>query len=661
MTNMTIPHDDPRHQAWLRLTERVRDDPSVPFDEQWEIFCRLAAERDVALGPMPAWWPDRDRIADSNIGRLIAELGLSDYEALHRWSVDRREAFWRRVVEGLSVHFDREPERVLDAAAGPTAPRWLPGARMNIVDSCFQPPACTIAVAVGREGSAAVETVTYGELESLVHRVSNGLTANGFSPGDGIALYMPMNLECVAAYLGVIRAGCYVVSIADSFAAHEVARRLEIGGAKGAITVGEFDRGGKAIPLYDTLRSAGAPRTIVVGTGDTVNLRQGDILWSDFLGDDSPVRSVMGDPDTTINVLFSSGTTGDPKAIPWSHLTAIKAAADGHLHQDLGPGSVAAWPTNIGWMMGPWLIFATLMNRAALALYEGLPTGEGFTTYVEHTGVTMLGVVPSLVRAWRQSGACDGANWNGIEIFSSTGEPSNRSDFLWLMSRAGYRAPVVEYCGGTEIGGGYITGSVVQPSSPATFSTPALGLDLVLLDGDGTPVDTGTDGEVFLIPPSIGLSQTLLNRDHDEVYYDGCPPGPEGQVLRRHGDQLERLPRGYYRAHGRADDTMNLGGIKVSSVELETVIDQHEAISESAAVAVQPGGEGADRLVVFAVLRNDRPVEQLKGELNQQLAATLNPLFKIHDVVAVDSMPRTASNKLMRRTLRARYMERGSL
>ncbi len=656
---MTISQTDPQRDEWMQLVRRVRENPSLPFGEQWETFQRLAAERPEELGPMPAWWPDTDRIANSNIGRFAADLGLGGYEELHRWSVDHREDFWGRVINRLGVVFDRNPGGVLEAGDGPTAPRWLPGARLNIVDSCFRPSDCTIAVAIGHEGSSAVETLTYGELEHLVNRVANGLIANDFQPGDGIALYMPMNLECVAAYLGVIRAGCYVVSIADSFASDEVARRLRIGRATGVVTVDVFDRGGKKIPLYDTLVEAGAPRTVVVSSNSNVDLREGDLLWENFLGDGSPPAPLMGDPDAMINVLFSSGTTGDPKAIPWSHLTAIKAAADGHFHQDIGPGSVVAWPTNIGWMMGPWLIFATFMNGAAMALYEGLPTGKGFTSFVERTGVSMLGVVPSLVRAWRSSSACENANWNGIEVFSSTGEPSNRSDSLWLMSQTGFRAPVVEYCGGTEIGGGYITGTVVQPSSPATFSTPALGLDLVLLDEDGTPVDTGTNGEVFLIPPSIGLSQALLNRDHDEVYYDGCPPGPEGRVLRRHGDQLERLPRGYYRAHGRADDTMNLGGIKVSSVELENVLDQHEAVSESAAVAVQPGGEGADRLVVFATLTEDRPVDELKRELNQRLAATLNPLFKIHDVVAVDSMPRTASNKLMRRTLRAEYMGRG--
>jgi acetyl-CoA synthetase len=330
---------------------------------------------------------------------------------------------------------------------------------------------------------------------------------------------------------------------------------------------------------------------------------------------------------------------------------------DGHFHQDIRPGDVVAWPTNIGWMMGPWLIYATLINRACVALYEGLPSGRGFTDFVRRAGVSMLGVVPSLVRVWKDSGACDGVDWSMVRTFSSTGEPSNRLDSLWLMSRTRYRAPIIEYCGGTEIGGGHLTGTVVQPASPGTFSTPALGLDVVVLDEEGLPVADGEEGELFLVPPSIGLSQELLNRDHDAVYYAGCPAGPNGEVLRRHGDQVERLPGGYFRAQGRADDTMNLGGIKVSSLELERVLERHPAVFESAAVAVQPEGEGAERLVVFAVLSEEADVEDLRRELGNSLASELNPLFKIHDLVIADALPRTASNKLMRRELRARYLK----
>ncbi len=648
---------DPQRVPWEELVARVRGDPQVPFEEQWRTFARLTGERAPELGPMPAWWPEPQRTEGSNLGRLMAEVGIDRYADLHRWSVTARVEFWRRVIEALEISFVRPPEEILDPAGGPLAPRWLPGAELNIVDSCFKPSSCTIAVALGREGSSAVETVTYGELEALVNRFANGLGEHGFSPGDGIALYMPMNLECVAAYLGAIRAGCSVVSIADSFAPEELRRRLDIGAAAGVVTVEGFQRGGRWIELYEKVVEASAPRTIVVRTrGDDLRLRDGDVEWDELLSDRAAATGRPAEPYAVTNVLFSSGTTGDPKAIPWTHLTPVKAAMDGHYHHDIRPGSVVAWPTNIGWMMGPWLIYATFVNRGCVALYEGLPSGAGFARFVRDAGVTMLGVVPSLVRAWRASGACEGVDWSGIEVLSSTGEPSNRRDYLWLMSRTGYRAPVIEYCGGTEIGGAYITGTVVQPAAPATFTTPALGLDLVVLDEHGRPVPEGGSGEVFLVPPSIGLSQSLLNRDHDEIYHAGCPVGPGGAPLRRHGDQLQRLPGGTFRAHGRADDTMNLGGIKVSSVELETAVDRHPAVSECAAVAVQPEDGGADRLVVFAVLTQDREAEALRDEVSRLIGEHLNPLFKVHDLVVVESLPRTASNKLMRRSLRTRYL-----
>jgi acetyl-CoA synthetase len=649
---------DPQADAWRELVRRLHRGEALPFEEQWATFERLDGERPDHLGPLPAWWPDRARLEASNLGSLIGDLGFDSYRQLHQWSVDHRESFWGAAIDRLGITMATAPDRVLDDRGGPRAPRWLPGAELNIVDSCFKAPGDATAAVLGREGASAVDTVTYGELEHLVNRVAAGLAAAGFGVGDRIALYMPMTLECVAAYLGIIRAGCAAVSVADSFAAHEVERRLRIADASGAITVASFIRAGKHIGLYEKLVEAGAPRTVVVPGVEPVELRDGDLPWDDLLGDGGPIQSRIATPDALINVLFSSGTTGEPKAIPWTHLTAIKAATDGHFHQDLVPGTVAAWPTNIGWMMGPWLIFAALVNGAAMALYDGVPTGVGFADFTERAGVTMLGVVPSLVRSWRASGAAEAADWSSIQLFSSTGEPSTRSDYLWLMSRAGYRAPVIEYCGGTEIGGGYITGTVAQPASPATFTSPALGLDLVVLDESGREVAEGEAGEVFLVPPSIGLSQTLLNRDHDRVYHDGCPEGPRGEVLRRHGDQLQRLPAGFFRAHGRADDTMNLGGIKVSSVEIETTIARHPAVSECAAVAIQPGGEGADALVVYAVLDEPEPPVGLRSELERLIAAELNPLFKIHDVVVTDALPRTASNKLVRRSLRADYLVR---
>ena len=355
------------------------------------------------------------------------------------------------------------------------------------------------------------------------------------------------------------------------------------------------------------------------------------------------------DPHDHTNILFSSGTTGEPKAIPWTQTTPIKCAVDAYLHHDTQYGDVLAWPTNLGWMMGPWLIYASLINQGTIALYDGSATEREFGEFVQNARVTMLGVVPSIVRAWKNKGCMRGLDWQAIKAFSSTGECSNTEDMLFLMSLAGYR-PIIEYCGGTEIGGGYLTGTTIQSAAPATFTTPALGLDIVICDEKGQPTD---NGEVFVTPPSIGLSTELLNKDHYEVYFKETPQLPKTAPLRRHGDGVERLADGYYRIHGRVDDTMNLGGIKISSAEIEGVLNSVSGIQEVAAIAVPPPDGGPSQLVIYAVLPPEADTDSLTTSLQSAIREHLNPLFRIHDVVVVDALPRTASNKIMRRVLRA--------
>lgn len=647
--------------AWLELVRGPLAESHVPFAEHWAAYRKVFRNRRPEDGPPVAWRPGAGVVAAANITALREELGLATYADLHAWSAASREAFWGQALQRLQVPFHDVPERVLDDSAGAEDAVWLRGATLNAAEICFQAPADRVAIVAGREGGRGATRWTYGSLKRLADRVSHGLREHPLRAGDAVALYMPMTAECVAAYLGIVQAGLAVVSIPDSFAPEEVSTRLRIGGAKAIVTVAHFQRGGKSILLAPKAieaseRTPGAPACIVIGDVQGTDLRYHDVAWEDFLGPDTPYDAVPCAPDATTNVLFSSGTTGEPKAIPWTHCTPIKAAVDGHFHQDIHPDDVVAWPTNIGWMMGPWLIYASLGNRATMALWEGAPTGESFLDFLDEAGVTVLGVVPALVRSWREGGIPP-HRLPDVRIFSSTGEASNPFDFLYLMSLGGYRAPVIEYCGGTEIGGGHITGTVVQDASPATFTTPALGLDFVLVDDGGKPVEGPGMGELFLVPPSIGLSQRLLNRDHHEEYYAGCPPGPGGVVLRRHGDEVERLPGGFYRAQGRADDTMNLGGIKVGSVELETVMNADERVSETAAVAVPPEGGGADRLVVFVVpAHGHKPTpEDLRPALQERIKKRLNPLFRIHDVVLVKALPRTASNKVMRRELRSRY------
>ena len=632
-----------------------------PFALHHLLYETVYADFDSAThGLPPAWFPTDKDITEAHITRLMAELNIKTYSEFHAWTVRNRDTFWKMMIDALDIKTASTNTEAQRDATGIATPFHA----LNIVESCFSAPPDAIAIVTQRENNEDLTTFTYHELESLTNRVANGLVEIGMAPGDAVAVDMPMNAESVAIYLGILKAGCVVVGIADSFAPDEIATRLRIGNAKAIFTQDYINRAGKRLPLYEKVIAANAPKAIVFSAACKLNLaiekpdkggdrvariqREDDMTWDSFLSDTDGFTAVPGPPDAHTNILFSSGTTGEPKAIPWTHTTPIKCAADAYLHHDIHPGDVLAWPTNLGWMMGPWLIYASLINKATIALYDGVPTGRDFGVFVQNAKVSMLGVVPTLVRTWKNTECMHGLDWHAIRAFSSTGECSNPEEMLYLMSLAGYR-PVIEYCGGTEIGGGYVTGTRVQPAVPSTFTTPALGLDFLLYE-DGAPSD---NGEVFIVPPSLGLSTSLLNADHNEVYFAGTPR-PD---LRRHGDALERLAEGYYRIHGRVDDTMNLSGIKVSSAEIEEVLNVVSGVQETAAVAVSPKDGGPSQLIIYAVLAasaSEPTKPEIHEALQTALSGHLNPLFRIRDVVIVDALPRTASNKVMRRLLRDR-------
>ena len=603
------------------------------------------------MTPQHSWHPDKEVIENSNIHKMMLQNGFNDYSEFWKWSASDKPEFWRQTLSNLGIRLRRKSDQIVDLSQGEERAQWIPGAQLNIVDSCFQNADDSTAV-VFQEENGPLQHISQKQLLEKVNRVANSLVSEGLVPGDRIAIDMPMTLEAVCIYLGAIKAGIAVATIADSFTPNEIAVRLRITRPKLLFTQDLLHRAGKTLPMYAKVLEAQPPKTIVVRTSqEGPELREGDRYFSDFLVEKDEFESHVCDPGDAITILFSSGTTGEPKAIPWNHVTPVKGASDGYYHHDIHPNDVVCWPTNLGWMMGPWLIFAALINKASIALYYGAPLGEGFGRFVQDARVTMLGVVPSIVRQWKITACNEAFDWSSIKCFSSTGEASNPDEMTYLMNLAGNK-PVIEYCGGTEIGGGYVTSTVVQTNIPSTFSSQALGGEFVLLDENEEPADAG---EMFLIPPIPGLSSELLNRDHHEVYFKGNPRY-RGIQLRRHGDELIRLENGYYRAQGRSDDAMNLGGIKVSSVQIEEVINRLEFVKESAAIAVSPQEGGPSVLVIYAVCLPSKETPENKLRQAQLIVKNrLNPLFKVQQLIEIERLPRTASGKVMRRELRKSY------
>lgn len=596
----------------------------------------------------PSWYPEDDLVKKSNIYQMMLKNGFVEYQKFWKWSATEKTDFWEQTIENLHIKFHKNYSKVLDVSKGTEYASWLRDSELNIVDSCFQNDDHATAV-IYQTKSGELIKVSQQELEKYVNRIANSIIAMGLRPGDSIAIDMPMTLEAVAIYLAGIKAGFPVVTIADSFSANEIEVRLNITKPKILFTQDVINRAGKTLALYEKVLMANPPVTIVVSADEKkLRLRKNDRFFDDFLVDDDQLNSCYQDPETIITVLFSSGTTGEPKAIPWTHSTPVKCASDAYYHHNLKKGDVVCWPTNLGWMMGPWLIFASLINKGTIALNYEAPMGDDFGSFVAHAKVNMLGVVPSIVRHWKNTGLMEKYDWSSINCFSSTGEASNPEEMKYLMSLADNK-PVIEYCGGTEIGGGYVTSTLVQPNIASTFSTQALGGEFVLLDESHK---VSNQGEMYLIPPIMGLSSSLLNRDHHEVYFKDNPTY-QGATLRKHGDELIQLPNGYYRARGRADDAMNLGGIKVSSLQIEEVINQLDFVKECAAVAISPDEGGPAQLVIYAVtLPNSLSSDERLSKARKIIREKLNPLFKVDQLMDIDILPRTASGKVMRRNLR---------
>jgi len=675
---------------WMQLVNSVLT-PQQPFSLHNLLFKHVYE----GLELKPAWIPREDVVATSNIKQVMNELNFSTYEELYSWSVgsETRSLYWAKMIERLNIIFETKPEATFDVSSGIPHATYLPGAKLNIMNTLFDKRLMedTALIYASESNPKNIAHITFGELNKLSNRVAHALTNKlNFKVGDTIGICMPMTYECVAIYIGIVKAGMTAVSIADSFSAVEIETRLRLASAKGCFTQDVIYRGSKFLPLFERVLEANPLMTVILpgilvdgantyhsSINDKVRGETVDMKWDDFLVDAlDTFENEIVDVMFPSNILFSSGTTGEPKAIVWSHSTPMKAAIDGHAHQNIQSSDVVSWPTSLGWMMGPWLLYQ-LLNGATIALFNGISSTKPFCKFVEQAGVTILGVIPSLVKHWHSNDTVDGCNWNKIKCFSSTGEASDPVSMLWLMSRVQGYAPIIEYMGGTEIGGSYLTSSVVQNNIPSMFSTPVLGSDLILLDANNNKIETSGSGEVALIPPALGLSTRLLNRDHYECYFEDMPTGPNGEILRKHGDEIQKvydmskpitaitLP--YYRALGRCDDTMNLGGIKTSSIEIERVCNLVEGVMETAAIGVSPVGGGPSLLVLFVVLKPVLPTPPgevtvelssaiLKSKFQINIKNLLNPLFLVNDVVIVPSLPRTASNKVMRRVLRDDYV-----
>ncbi len=619
------------------------------------------------------WSPEPHHRDRANLKRFMEFYGASDLDDLMARSTRDVGAFTEAVLQFLGLRFSTPYDGVVDLGRGPALPRWCPGGRMNITVNCLdrwlESPASARRTAVVAESEAGeVTTLTYAQLAAEVGRCGNALRALGIGAGDRVGLLLPMTAEIVVALLAVIRIGGVVLPLFTGFGAGAVASRLSDAGAAALITADGFSRRGATVPLKSVADAALAQvpeiRTVLVlrHSGTPADMCAGrDHWWHRLVPDQSP-ECVPHDTEAEerMMILYTSGTTGRPKGAVHTHCGfPVKAAQDMCFGLDVHPGDLAYWITDMGWMMGPWLVFGTSLLGASCFLYEGAPDYPDLGriwAMAEGRGLTQMGLSPTLVRVLKSRGSQHHRrrDLSRLRSFASTGEPWNPEPWRWLFEEVGGgRIPIVNYSGGTEVSGGILMNNPLRPAKPAAFSAPCPGMDAVVLDEEGRPVRNQV-GELAVRTPWIGMTRGFWrdedNRRYLETYWSRFP----GVWV--HGDWALVDDDGHWWILGRSDDTINLGGKRVGPSEFESILVAHPAVVEAGAVGVPDELKGAE-IVCFCVLEEGFSAgEDLEAALGERIVEEMGKPLRPGRVLFVPDLPKTRNAKLMRRVLRAAWL-----
>jgi len=624
---------------------------------------------------MPAWTPTAPYLNRSRLKAFAEAHGYRDYASFLRWSQTDLEGFWRAVDRDIDLIWTKKYERVFDDSTGIPWTTWWTGGRMNYVATALRPrlgPDRIAVIAEGEEGT--VRRVSYGQLGRDVGTFAAGLRASGVNKGDRVAVFMPMTYECVVAVLAVGALGAVFIPVFSGYGADAIAGRLRDCDASVLITADAFYRRGQVVPMKRTADEAAdaAPSVRLVVIAERVGAGYAhaprDITWDEVVAKGrEPTAPVDTSAEDPFMIIYTSGTTGTPKGAVHVHGGfPVKAAQDLAHCFDLQDGDVILWSTDIGWMMGPWLITGGLMLGATIVLYDGTPDypdASRMWSMVERHKVTHLGISPTAIRGLMRSGEDPVKKHDRSSLFvlGSTGEPWNPDPWWWYFRNVGEsRCPIINYSGGTEISGGIVGCTTWTPIQPGSFSGPVPGMDADIVDENGRSV-RGAVGELVLRKPWPGMTRGFWKDPKDEsgryfqTYWTRWPN------VWQHGDWARVDDEGYWYIEGRSDDTLKIAGKRVGPAEVESAAVAHAAVSEAAAIGVPHEIKG-EAIVVICVLRPGRDAsDALAGEIKDKIAELLGKPLRPEAVRFVTQLPKTRNAKILRRVIRGAYLGKADL
>jgi acetyl-CoA synthetase len=598
---------------------------------------------------------------------------MEDYQALYDAAAADPEGFWGDLAEKELEWFEKW-DKVLDW--NPPTAKWFVGGQLNISHNCLDRHLTTwrknkaALIWEGEPGDS--RTLTYAQLHREVCQMANVIKSFGVQKGDVVGIYMPMIPEAAIAMLACARIGAVHTVVFGGFSAEALRERLKDASAKLVITADGGYRKDAVIPLKPQVDKALDDNAIpsvdnvlvVQRTQDKVNMEPGrDHWWHDLQQNasaDCPAAAM--DSEDMLFILHTSGSTGKPKGVVhttggynlYTHVTTQWTF-------DLQDTDVYWCTADVGWITGhSYIVYGPLSNGATTVMYEGVPRPSNpgcFWDVVDKYGVTIFYTAPTAIRAFMKAGEHhpQSRNLSSLRILGTVGEPINPEAWVWYHRViGGERCPIVDTWWQTETGGFMLTPLPgATPTKPGSATRPFPGILADVVDLEGNPVEANQGGYLVIKHPWPSMMRTVYG-DFDRFrrsYWEHIQP-KDGQHFYFAGDGARKDEDGYFWVMGRVDDVISVSGHRLGTMEIESALVSHPAVTEAAVVG-KPDELRGESIVAFVSVEEEYdPSEELAKALKQHVVDDIGAIARPQEIRFTDDLPKTRSGKIMRRLLR---------
>ena len=593
-----------------------------------------------------------------------------NYRDLVRESTENIEWYWDSVNKDLGLKWFRQYSSVFDSSEGIERTRWFIDGKCNIVsnavDRHLNENRDRVAFIFENE-KGQTRAFSYAEIDYHISALALALKSQGIEKGDVVGIYLPMIPQAIFSILACSKIGAVHNTIFTGFGLESLAARLDNSKAKILITSNNMVRRGNQINLKQNwkfaLQEKEISKIIVTETNEQTSTFDEKIVCYDdfvskFLGHNCETE-IMNSEDPLF-ILYTSGTTGRPKAVIHTHGGfMIVSAQQASYIIDMKKDDVLFWYADLGWITGQtWTVYGSSIAGGTSLLYDGIlthPTPDHWCKIIDKHNVTIFGVAPTAIRLFMRDNSkisyIDNYNFHSLRTLTTTGEPINEDAWIWYYNKVGKtRLPIINLSGGTEIGGAILSTTFLEPMKPSSVGFPIPGFNASILDDNGHETNIGY---LVIKKPWPSMTRGLLNDNERfiQIYWSRY------KNIWFHGDIVEFDSEGYWYITGRIDDVIKVSGHRLGSIEIENILMSNKDISEVIAVGI-PDEIYGESVVCYIVPKYDSINEKvLTGELNELLEKNIGKFARAKCFKFVKDLPRTKSGKLVRRLVKSKILK----